>query len=172
MHSQLSLAKLLCSGVWHWFQCALLPVFHSLVRKKTSPMCQCGLQLCLWTHLHFCVLLLCSFSLRVLWFKAFVATKLFGYNTWAYTPSCHMYTDVPLLAAGSVHLLLKPTGCDSRTWGHELKFPLSLSSLNWKYFLYTVQSEFIGTADEDDWRMKRLRGADEVICVSKVFPCT
>lgn len=61
-----------------------------------------------------------------------------------------MYTDVPLLAAGSVHLLLKPAGCDSRTWGQELKFPLSLSSLNSKYFLYTVQSEFIGTADEDD----------------------
>lgn len=45
MCSQLSLDKLLCPGVWHWFQCALLPVFHWIVRKKRFPVCRCGLKL-------------------------------------------------------------------------------------------------------------------------------
>lgn len=42
----------------------------------------------------------------------------------------HTYTDVPHSEAGSVCLHPRPAGCDradSRTWGQDLTFPLSVS---------------------------------------------
>ena len=152
MCSQLSLDKLLCPGVWHWFQCALLSVFHWIFRKKRFPMCRWGLKLyqCVFRVQVVSVFLCCKLCVqRLLWFIfCLKCTTPFSCVLWYMDIRLHLWTmlqpphpppprpqtpntEVLLSPAGRVWFHPPPPVCDSRTWGQDLKFPLSVSFFLW-----------------------------------------